>query len=70
MTVAQFEMNMAKTQMNKAVSFMTMAPFMTLPKKIRGAVVHFCGNLITLFAYIIFDLYTLTFLYLYVSQKL
>jgi hypothetical protein len=32
MTCPQFELNMAKTQMNKAVSFMTKATFMTLPQ--------------------------------------
>ena len=67
LTLPHFVMNMAKTQMNKAVSFMTKAIFMTLPKKICGAVVHFCANLITFSAYIICDLHTLTVFYLYVS---
>ena len=70
MTRAQFEMNMAKTQMNKAVSFMTMATYMTLPKYFFGEVVQFGGNLIRFFTFIIFDLYTLPLSYLYMSPKL
>ena len=70
MTWRLYKMNMAKPEMNKAVFFMTMAPYMTLPNSICGAVVQFGGNLITLITLIIFFLYTLTFYTLYMSQKL
>ena len=70
MTMTYIYMNMAKTQMNKAVSFMTMATYMTLPKYFFGEVVLFGGNLITFFTFIIFDLYTLPLSYLYMSPKL
>jgi hypothetical protein len=70
MTRALFEMNVAITQLNKAVSFMTMATFMTVPNYIFGEVVQFGGNLITFFTFIIFDLFTLPLSYLYMSPKL
>ena len=59
MTRAFFEMNMANTQMNKALYFMKMATKMTLPQKFSGFVVYFGGNLITFVHFIIFVLFTL-----------